>query len=45
MEKITLISLFDALKLGEHKEKIYKIIDQVDEEIRAELIKYLKEGD
>ncbi len=45
MEKITLISLFDALKLRQHKEKIYRIIDRVDEEIRIELIKYLKEGD
>lgn len=45
MEKITLISLFDALKLRQHQEKIYRIIDRVDEEIRAELIKYFKEGD
>lgn len=45
MERITLISLFDAFKLRDHKEKIYKIINQVDEEIREELIKYLKEGD
>ena len=39
MEKITLISLFDAFKLKDHRDKIYKIIDQVDEEIREELIK------
>lgn len=45
MEKTILISLFDAFKLKEHKKEIYKIIDQVDEEIREELIKYLKEGD
>ncbi len=45
MEKINLINLFDVMKLKDHKEKIYKIIDRVDEEVRVELTKYLKEGD
>lgn len=44
MEKISLEMMFDAMKLREHKEKIYKIIDRVDEDIREELRKYLQGG-
>lgn len=44
MEKISLTSLFDAMKLRDHKEKIYRIIDRVDEDIREELRKYLQGG-
>lgn len=41
MDKLTLWEMFKILKVEEHKETMYRIMDRVDPEIRVELIKYL----